>query len=1060
MGLFFSTFAAAVAVYDQVPGAASQSGALITSSWLDPNGSDADSYAYDSFILAASAPITEVHWRGGYLHGAMYGRASTFTLTFYESTAGGLEPHVTNPQLPEIFLAQYAVPDNAGETSAGTFGGTLLYDYHFTLPSSFQAAAGVKYWLRIEAAQSGYPDWGLALGTGGDGQHFAFSTGAARFSFGSGDCAFTLLSPPGPFVTLALSSAPAVGGATHGAGAYAVSSSAAVSATANPGYAFINWTENGVPVSSLASDNFTLQTSRSLVANFAPAFAIAASALPAAGGSVSGAGSYPYGSTVTLASVPSASYAFVNWTENGAPVSVAANYGFIASASRALTANFTALGTSTPVYSQPADATSGAIIKSAWMPPNGLDGDQYEFDNFSVATGTDIREIHWRGGYTNDKSGAGKSPVFDFTVSIYPSIAGGSQPDVTAQPLAQYAVGGNAGETAAGSFGGTAMFDYAFVLPTPFHAVAGTKYWLQIEASQGVTPTFGAPPDWGFAVGTGGDAHHFAEIIGGSLAGGNQFFTTTSDLAFTLLAPAAGVSINAVAWPVSGGSAAGGGMFSTGASVTLTAAPSPGWVFVAWNENGLPASASAQYQFTAATDRILVAQFAQQCVITASSSPAAGGTTTGGGTYLSGANVALTATPASGWAFVNWTANGIQAGTSPALYLVASTSQTWVANFVPRYAIATQVSPASSGYASGGGTFSGGGSAMLAATPNPGFAFVGWMENGALVCNRPAHSFLVGANRTLTAQFSAACSITTASSSTNCFATGGGTYPMGASVLAVAVPAPGFSFSNWTENGQVLQAPASYCFTAARDRVLTANFMPDVNSVMFDFDSGSPALIISQATPFDQTAKGLTAHFSSPGAFSIQNDATTGLALSQFSRNYLYPKGSGGVVEIEFSQPVFGLTLSFATLDYQDIVAPSMVRLTAYQKSTNAPAVGTVSGQGDYNPGDPMPMGALTLRGSAPFDLVRIEIPGGLTAFALDNLSVLTVPPLAITRAPGKNVMLSWPAPTSFVLQQGTNIASTNWVAVTSQPAVQGGTNNQATLPVGNGPAFYRLNRP
>ncbi len=45
----------------------------------------------------------------------------------------------------------------------------------------------------IEAYQSSYPDWGIAVGTGGDGQYYRFSTGLAQFLFiPGGDTSFTL----------------------------------------------------------------------------------------------------------------------------------------------------------------------------------------------------------------------------------------------------------------------------------------------------------------------------------------------------------------------------------------------------------------------------------------------------------------------------------------------------------------------------------------------------------------------------------------------------------------------------------------------------------------------------------------------------------------------------------------------------------------------------------------------------------------------------------------------------------------------------------------------------
>ena len=72
-----------------------------------------------------------------------------------------------------------------------------------------------------------------------------------------------------------------------------------------------------------------------------------------------------------------------------------------------------------PVYSQPVSSSATGVIKSSWYPPNGLDGDMYAFDAFTLSSTQSINTIQWQGGYTNFLSGAGQSPVSDFTVKIY-----------------------------------------------------------------------------------------------------------------------------------------------------------------------------------------------------------------------------------------------------------------------------------------------------------------------------------------------------------------------------------------------------------------------------------------------------------------------------------------------------------------------------------------------------------------------------------------------------------------------------------------------------------------
>jgi hypothetical protein len=69
--------------------------------------------------------------------------------------------------------------------------------------------------------------------------------------------------------TINVSASPAAGGSVTGSGTFASGSSRTVTAAANSGYSFVNWTENGSVVSTSGSYTFTLNTNRTLVANFA-----------------------------------------------------------------------------------------------------------------------------------------------------------------------------------------------------------------------------------------------------------------------------------------------------------------------------------------------------------------------------------------------------------------------------------------------------------------------------------------------------------------------------------------------------------------------------------------------------------------------------------------------------------------------------------------------------------------------------------------------------------------------------------------------------------------------
>ena len=134
---------------------------------------------------------------------------------------------------------------------------------------------------------------------------------------------------------------PTEGGVVTGSGTYEMLDECTVTATANEGYNFVNWTENGNVVSNEAAYTFAVTGDRTLVANFElMTFEITASADPIEAASISGAGTYNYGEEVTLTFDRNEDWAFQNWTENGDVVSEEMTYTFIATENRNLVANF------------------------------------------------------------------------------------------------------------------------------------------------------------------------------------------------------------------------------------------------------------------------------------------------------------------------------------------------------------------------------------------------------------------------------------------------------------------------------------------------------------------------------------------------------------------------------------------------------------------------------------------------------------------------------------------------------------------------------------------------
>lgn len=139
---------------------------------------------------------------------------------------------------------------------------------------------------------------------------------------------------------------PSAGGSVSGGGSYLGNTTATVVANANTGYDFVNWEEGGNSVSTDLSYSFTVTNDRNLFANFnIQTFDITASANNSDHGTVTGGGTFDYGTTATLTATPNSGYTFVNWTENDEIVSTNATYNFTVNADRNLVANFNAVGT-------------------------------------------------------------------------------------------------------------------------------------------------------------------------------------------------------------------------------------------------------------------------------------------------------------------------------------------------------------------------------------------------------------------------------------------------------------------------------------------------------------------------------------------------------------------------------------------------------------------------------------------------------------------------------------------------------------------------------------------
>ncbi len=164
-------------------------------------------------------------------------------------------------------------------------------------------------------------------------------------------------------------SEPEEGGTTTGDGTYDYNEEVTVTATANEGYVFINWTKDGEEVGTETSYVFQVTGDVTLVANFeasgiSSVYTITANASPSNGGTVTGAGQYESGEQCSLVATANEGYDFVKWTEDGTQVSTNAQYTFTVTGNRILEAVFEAQSVETHSVTVSPLIANGAISVS------------------------------------------------------------------------------------------------------------------------------------------------------------------------------------------------------------------------------------------------------------------------------------------------------------------------------------------------------------------------------------------------------------------------------------------------------------------------------------------------------------------------------------------------------------------------------------------------------------------------------------------------------------------------------------------------------------------------
>lgn len=233
--------------------------------------------------------------------------------------------------------------------------------------------------------------------------------------------------------------------------------------------------------------------------------------------------------------------------------------------------------------------------------------------------------------------------------------------------------------------------------------------------------------------------YHF---LGWTDADGN---IVSEEAAYTFVMPAEDVTLTAsfelilydllvVANPPEAGIVAGSGQYTIGEEVTIATVANPGYAFENWTDaDGNVLSSNTSFVFTMPPEDMTITAHFSMIIYTLEliNNPAEGGTADGGGEYVVNEEVLLSATPAAGYYFINWTdTSGNELSQDQSfVYVMPPQNQTLIANFdIITYILMLEAEPGHGGTVNGMGEYEEGEAVTVSAVPAEDYALYRWTD--------------------------------------------------------------------------------------------------------------------------------------------------------------------------------------------------------------------------------------------------------------------------------------------------------------------------------------------
>ena len=547
----------------------------------------------ETFTATPAPGFAFSSWGGGYCAGTNPVCTLSFIRGFSDFSFG---PPVARPITANFSAvsSNYTLTTTANPTAGGTVTGGGTY------------ASGTN--VNVTAtANPGYQFTGWSGACTGTGPCVVNMNGAKTVTANFGTSQFALTTAANPVA----------GGTVTGGGTYNSGTNVTVTATANSGYQFASWSG---ACSGTGSCVVTMDSAKTVTANFTQLFTLTTAANPVAGGTVTGGGTYNSGTNVTVTATANSGYQFASWT--GACSGTGSCVVTMDSA-KTVTANFTQLFTLTtaanPVAGGTVSPATGLHTMGSVVNVSATANPGYRFAGFSGAcTGTGACSVTMNSAQSVT---ANFVQTFDLTTVASP-LAGG-----TLTPA-------------------SGPFDIGSVVNVTATANPGYRFTGFSGACTGTGPC--------------SVTMNSAQSVTANFVQTFQLTTSASPVAGGTVSPATA-------------------SYDTGTIVTVTATANSGYRFSGWSG---ACTGTGACSVTVNAAKSVVANFVQQFVLTVNNSPSGAGTVTGStlncvtscsATFDTGTVVTLTATPTSTYTFSGWTGACTGTGTCTVTLNAATT---------------------------------------------------------------------------------------------------------------------------------------------------------------------------------------------------------------------------------------------------------------------------------------------------------------------------------------------------------------------------------------------------